>query len=82
MGIVVQKYGGTSVANTQMIKNVARRIVNTKEAGSSVVVVVSALGDTTNELLRLAREITPTPPDREVDMLLATGEQAAVALLS
>lgn len=82
MGIVVQKYGGTSVANTERIKQVAQRVVATKERGNSVVVVVSALGDTTDQLMKLAYQITPSPPEREIDMLLATGEQVSVALLS
>ena len=82
MRVIVQKYGGTSVANTEKIKEVAQRIVKTRATGNSVVAVVSALGDTTDELLKLAHEITPDPPEREVDMLLATGEQVSVALLS
>ncbi len=82
MGIIVQKYGGTSVADTERLKNVANRIVKTKERGNAVVVVVSALGGTTDELLKMAYEITPTPPERELDMLLATGEQVSIALLS
>lgn len=82
MGIIVQKYGGTSVADTECLKNVASRIVETKERGNAVVVVVSALGGTTDELLKMAHEITPTPPERELDMLLATGEQVSIALLS
>lgn len=83
MRIVVQKYGGSSVANPELIKNVARRVIRTKEEGNKVVVVVSALGDTTDELLRLAREVnTCPPPERELDMLLATGEQVSIALLA
>ncbi|MEW6188741.1 MAG: aspartate kinase [Actinomycetota bacterium] len=82
LGIIVQKYGGTSVADTECLKNVASRIVETKERGNAVVVVVSALGGTTDELLKMAHEITPTPPERELDMLLATGEQVSIALLS
>jgi len=82
LGIIVQKYGGTSVADTERLKNVANRIVKTKERGNAVVVVVSALGGTTDELLKMAYEITPTPPERELDMLLATGEQVSIALLS
>lgn len=78
----MQKYGGTSVADTERLKKVARRIVKTKERGNAVVVVVSALGETTDELLKMAHEITPTPPERELDMLLATGEQVSIALLS
>jgi aspartate kinase len=82
MSIIVQKYGGTSVANIERIKNVARRVVKTKEVGQDVVVVVSALGDTTNELLKKAYAITPQPSEREIDVLLATGEQVSMALLA
>jgi len=81
LGIIVQKYGGSSIANAERIKNVAKRIVKTKNQGNSVIVVVSALGDTTDNLLKMAHEITPSPPERELDMLLATGEQVSVALL-
>ncbi len=81
MGIVVQKYGGSSVADATRIKNVARRVVETA-AENPVVVVVSALGDTTDELVKLAKEINPNPPDREMDMLLSTGEQISIALLA
>ena len=80
--IVVQKYGGSSVANTDKIINVAKRVAACKKSGKHVVVVVSALGDTTNELLKLAGQISEYPPERELDMLLATGEQVSVALLS
>ena len=82
MGIIVQKFGGSSVADVEKIKNVARRVVATKQAGNAVVVVVSALGDTTDELVELARQISVKPPEREMDMLLATGEQQSVALLA
>ncbi|MDI6816428.1 MAG: aspartate kinase [Actinomycetota bacterium] len=82
MGIIVQKFGGSSVADVEKIKNVARRVVATKQTGNSVVVVVSALGDTTDELVELARQISVKPPEREMDMLLATGEQQSVALLA
>ncbi|MBE0447026.1 MAG: aspartate kinase [Actinobacteria bacterium] len=82
MGIVVQKFGGSSVADVEKIKNVARRVVATKLEGKSVVVVVSALGDTTDKLVELARQISASPPEREMDMLLATGEQQSVALLA
>ena len=78
MSVVVQKYGGTSVADAARIGNVARRIVATFEQGNSVCAVVSARGDTTDELIELAREITPNPPEREMDMLLSTGEQISV----
>ncbi|HHW41963.1 MAG TPA: aspartate kinase [Syntrophomonadaceae bacterium] len=82
MRIVVQKYGGTSVANPELIKNVARRVVRTREEGNQVVVVVSAMGHTTDQLLELAQAITSHPPEREVDMLLATGEQVSIALMA
>ncbi|MGB2601178.1 MAG: aspartate kinase [Candidatus Omnitrophota bacterium] len=81
-GVIVQKFGGTSVANPERIKGVARRVAVCKKKGYDVVVVVSALGDTTNELLELADQITKNPPERELDMLLATGEQVSVALLA
>ncbi|MBN1871128.1 MAG: aspartate kinase [Candidatus Omnitrophica bacterium] len=80
--IVVQKYGGSSVANTERIRNVARRIVRYKRMGSKMVVVVSALGDTTDELIKLSRSITRIPSEREMDMLISTGEQVSVALLA
>ena len=80
--LVVQKFGGSSVANPERIKRVAERVVNTKRAGADVVVVVSALGDTTDELLILASQISHNPPERELDMLMATGEQVSVALLA
>ncbi|MCG2712986.1 MAG: aspartate kinase [Candidatus Omnitrophica bacterium] len=80
--IIVQKYGGTSVANPQCIKNVARRVVATQKKGYNVVVVVSALGDTTDKLIELAKQITDTPSEREHDMLVSTGEQVSVALLA
>ena len=82
MAIVVQKFGGSSVADAQRIRNCARRIVATKQAGNQVVAVVSARGDKTDELIELARQITDTPPPREMDMLLATGEQESVALMA
>ncbi len=80
--LIVQKYGGSSVANTERIKNVARRVVRYKKKGYDVVVVVSALGDTTDELIELASRISKDPPEREMDMLLSTGEQISVALLA
>lgn len=80
--IVVQKYGGTSVADAQRIRNVARRIVRTKRAGNKVVVVVSAMGHSTDELVALARQVTTSPPERELDMLLTAGERVSMALLS
>lgn len=80
--IIVQKYGGTSVANAERIKSVAKRVVATKKDGYNVVVVVSALGDTTDKLIELSKQITDTPSDREYDMLVSTGEQVSVALLA
>ncbi len=82
MGIVVQKYGGSSVADAASIKRVAQRIVATKKAGHDVVVVVSAMGDTTDELIDLANEVSPLPPGRELDMLLTAGERISMALLA
>jgi aspartate kinase len=82
VGIVVQKYGGSSVADATGIKRVAQRIVNTRRAGSDVVVVVSAMGDTTDELRDLAEQVTPLPPPRELDMLLTAGERISMALLA
>jgi aspartate kinase len=81
-GIVVQKYGGTSVADVARIQNVAKRVVETKRKGYDVVVIVSALGHTTDELIDLALKITTNPPDRELDMLISTGEQVSSALLA
>lgn len=80
--IIVQKYGGTSVADVDRIQNVAKRVVNTKRAGNKVVVIVSALGDTTDNLIELAEKITHTPSDRELDQLISTGEQVSCALLA
>jgi aspartate kinase len=80
--IVVQKYGGSSVASTERILNVARRIVATYDAGNSVCAVVSARGDTTDELLAMAREIAARPPERELDMLLSAGERISCSLLA
>ena len=82
MGIVVQKYGGSSVADATGIKRVAQRIVNTRRAGNDVVVVVSAMGDTTDELRDLAEQVTPLPPPRELDMLLTAGERISMALVA
>ncbi|EXG79198.1 aspartate kinase [Cryptosporangium arvum] len=82
MGLVVQKYGGSSVADAERIKRVAERIVATRKAGSDVVVVVSAMGDTTDELLDLAGQVAPVPPGRELDMLLTAGERISMALLA
>ncbi|MDX6434473.1 MAG: aspartate kinase [Streptosporangiaceae bacterium] len=82
MGIVVQKYGGSSVADADGIKRVAQRIVDATRAGHDVVVVVSAMGDTTDELIDLAQQISPLPPGRELDMLLTAGERISMALLA
>ena len=82
MNITVKKFGGTSVADTEKIKNVALRVSETREKGDHVVVVISALGDTTDRLVKLAYEISDEPREREMDMLLSTGEQISVALLS
>lgn len=82
MGLVVQKFGGSSVCDAERIKRVAERIVATRKAGHDVVVVVSAMGDTTDELLDLASQVTPVPPGRELDMLLTAGERISMALLA
>ncbi|MCP2164554.1 aspartate kinase [Goodfellowiella coeruleoviolacea] len=82
MALVVQKYGGSSVESAERIKRVAERIVQTKKAGHDVVVAVSAMGDTTDELLDLARQVAPVPPAREMDMLLTSGERISMALLA
>ena len=82
MGRVVQKYGGSSVADADSIKRVAQRIVATKKAGNDVVVVISAMGDTTDELMDLAKQVSPLPPPRELDMLLTSGERISAALLA
>jgi aspartate kinase len=80
--IIVQKYGGSSVADTDKIRQAAARVVKSKKLGNKMVVVVSALGDTTDELIRLAYEVTDTPSEREMDMLISTGEQISVSLLA
>ena len=82
MALIVQKFGGTSVANSERLMAAARRAIRAQQAGHEVVVVVSARGDTTDELISLAREITDAPPARELDMLMATGEQISIALLA
>jgi len=82
MSLAVLKFGGSSVADVEKIKNAARRVVDAKESIDHVVVVVSALGDTTDELVGLAAQISKTPPEREMDMLLSTGEQVSMALLA
>src|SRR6266704_2988481 len=80
MSIIVQKYGGTSVGNPERIKNVARRVAKYRQQGDQVVVVVSAMSGVTDGLIKLAKEIMPLPSEREMDMLLATGEQTTIAL--
>lgn len=82
MGLIVQKYGGSSVADAEGMKRVAARIVATKKAGHQVCVVVSAMGDTTDELIDLANQVTPLPQGRELDMLLTAGERISMALLA
>jgi aspartate kinase len=82
VALVVQKYGGSSVADAERIKRVAERIVAARKAGNDVVVVVSAMGDTTDELLDLAHQVSPLPPGRELDMLLTAGERISMALLA
>ena len=80
MRLIVQKYGGTSVGNPERIRKVAERLLETQREGCRVVAVISAMAGVTNSLIKLARETSPQPPERELDLLLATGEQAAVAL--
>src|ERR1700751_4017682 len=80
MSLIVQKYGGTSVANPERIQNVAKRILETQNAGNQVVVVVSAMSGMTDSLIKLAKEVAPHPSEREMDVLLATGEQTTIAL--
>ena len=82
MGLIVQKFGGSSVADAESIKRVAARIASTKRSGQSVVVVVSAMGDTTDELIDLANQVSPMPHGRELDMLLTAGERISMALLA
>jgi aspartate kinase len=82
VALVVQKYGGSSVADAERIKRVAERIVGARKAGDDVVVVVSAMGDTTDELMDLANKVSPLPPGRELDMLLTAGERISMALLA
>jgi aspartate kinase len=82
VALIVQKYGGSSVADAEKMKRVAERIVNEQKKGNKLVVVVSAMGDTTDDLLSLAAQITDDPAPREIDMLLATGEQISIALLA
>jgi aspartate kinase len=82
MSLIVQKYGGTSVADAQRIKRVAARVAATRRAGNDVIVVVSAMGGTTDQLIDLAHQVSPSPPGREMDMLLTAGERIAMALLA
>jgi len=82
MALIVQKYGGSSVADAEKIKNVARRIAATRDKGNQVVVVVSAMGDTTDELIQLANQVADRPDDRELDVLLSTGEVVSSTLLA
>src|SRR5438874_8899097 len=82
LALVVQKFGGTSVATAERIMAAARRAIRAKQGGQQVIVVVSARGDTTDELIDLAKEINEHPPAREMDMLLSTGEQISIALLA
>jgi aspartate kinase len=82
MGLIVQKFGGTSVAEAEKIHKAARRAIAAKEKGNQVVVVVSAMGDTTDDLIELAKKVCANPPKREMDQLLATGEQVTIALMA
>jgi len=82
VSLIVQKFGGSSVADAASIKRVAARIVKTKAAGNDVVVTVSAMGDTTDDLLELAHQVSGQPDSREMDMLLTTGERMAMSLLA
>lgn len=82
MGLIVQKFGGTSVADAERIHKAARRAIAAKQQGNQVVVVVSAMGDTTDDLIELAKQVCPNPPKREMDQLLATGEQVTIALMA
>ena len=82
MGLVVQKFGGTSVGDASRVQNVARRVVETRERGNDVCVIVSAMGDTTDELMELAYKVSKAPPPRELDMLLTAGERISMAVLA
>src|ERR1700730_4136806 len=82
MSLIVQKFGGTSVAEAELIHTAARRAITAKERGNQVVVVVSAMGDTTDDLIQLAKKVCDNPPKREMDQLLATGEQVTSALMA
>ncbi len=82
MALIVQKFGGSSVGDADKIKHVAKRVIETQAAGNQVVVVVSAMGDTTDELMDLANQVTDNPNPRELDMLLTAGERISMALLA
>ena len=82
MALIVQKYGGTSVGDIERIRNVAKRVIDTYNQGNDVVVVVSAMSGETDRLVNLSKQMTPSPSEREYDVLVATGEQVSVALLS
>ncbi len=82
MALILHKYGGSSVADAASIKRVAERIVRAKKAGNDVVVTVSAMGDTTDDLIELAHEVADVPDPREMDMLLTTGERISMSLLA
>ena len=82
MTLVVQKFGGTSVESLERIQAVAKKIAASKETGKDLIIVVSAMGNSTDELTQLAKKLSPKAPQRELDMLLATGEQVSIALLS
>lgn len=82
MGVVVKKFGGTSLADIEKIKQVASRVYQDKRKGQDIVVVVSAMGNTTDELINLAKKLSPDPPEREMDMLISTGEQVSASLLA
>jgi len=82
VGLIVQKFGGTSVGDAQKIHQAARRAIRARLAGDQVVTVVSAMGDTTDRLLALAQEVSANPSKRELDMLLTTGEQVSIALMA
>ncbi len=82
MSLIVQKFGGTSVANAEKIRAAARRAIRAQQNGNQVVMVVSAMGHQTDYLVDLAKEVTDKPPAREMDMLLSTGEQVSVALMA
>jgi len=82
MAVIVQKYGGSSLADSEKVRGVARRIAASRRDGTGVVVVCSAMGDSTDDLLALSRQVASSPVDREVDLLLSTGEMVSCALVS